>query len=563
MAVPASTGLSAQLWRYWPAYLQVLGLAAIVNLLALSAPLFTLQVYDRVIAHAGLATLQALALGMAVVLVFDLALRGARARLLRGVAVELDATLADALYRKLERLPYARLESLSNAALLARFRDVEALRAAASAQSAALLVDLPFTLVYVAAIAVIAPPLLGVVLALTAAFVGLAVANAVLVGRALEGERTASLARDGHLLALLEAKATIKTLHLGPALRPGWAERHAAALDSGAARGRIQDGLLHAAQSLTVFASVAVTGFGALAVLDQRLTLGGLVAANLLTARLAGTLFQVVGQWRAIAAGRDAASRLDRFLAEPEEAAESTVPMAQPKGRLALTDVTFRYPNAERAVLDGADAAFGPGGMHLIVGGNGAGKTTVLEVLQGLRPPERGRVLLDGSDLRQLGAAERARWLVYVGAEPELVGETIASAVATGAEDADPARIRELAAATGLDEVVARLPQGYDTPLGAGGHRLSTGQRQRLALTRALLRAPAVLLLDEPSAHLDRSGEQWLVATLKELAAATTVIVASHGRALIEAADTVVAIRDGRLLAARREPPAEPLQVVR
>ncbi len=562
MASGAAAGALPSLWRWWPRFAQVLVLAASINLLALAVPLFTLQVYDRVIAHAGLATLQALLIGMAAVLVFDLALRGARARLLRGVAVELDTAVANALYTKLERLPFARLDALPNAALVARFRDVDALRAAVSAQSAALLVDLPFVLVYVAAVAVVAPPVLGVVVALALAFVALAVVNAVLVGRALERERGVALERDARLLGWLEAKTTIKALALGPALRPEWERGHADALLAGAERGRVQDALQHLAQTLTMLAAVAVTSVGALAVLDQRLTLGALVAANLLTARMAGTLFQLVGQWRTVAAGRDAGRRLARFLAEPEERAAGTVPLTRPEGRLALEGVAFRYPGAERPVLAAADASFGPGGLHVLVGGNGAGKTTVLALLQGLVVPSAGRVRLDFVDLRQVGDAERARWLAHVGAEPHAVGDTVAGALTVGVDDVAPERIRAAAAAAGFDVLVAGLPDGSDTRLGPGGVRLSTGQLQRLALARAFLRAPPVLLLDEPTAHLDRDGERLVVATLRRLAATTTVVAASHARALVQAADSVVTVRDGRLDAARRVAAGETLEAV-
>jgi ABC-type bacteriocin/lantibiotic exporter with double-glycine peptidase domain len=352
-----------------------------------------------------------------------------------------------------------------------------------------------------------------------------------------------------------------KSPFFDPALRDAWAERHAATLEAGATRGRMQDRLQNLAQTLTVLGTVAVTALGALAVLDQRLTLGALVAANLLTARMSTALLQLVGQWRVIAAGRDARRRLQAFLAEPEERIDAAVPMARPEGLLELRGVSFRYGSNARPILEHVDLALGPRGLHVVTGANGSGKSTLLALLQGLLEPTDGLVLLDGRDLRQLAVAERARWLGYVEAAPHAVGQTVAAAVTLGMGDVSSEQVRVAAARAGLDTVVDALPQGYDTPLGAGAVRLSSGQLQRLALARALLRAPAVLLLDEPSAHLDRAGEQRLVQTLKALATDVTVVVASHGRSLLEAADSLLVIKDCRIEATKALPPVTTIRV--
>lgn len=542
----ASDGIGSIWASLGPRYGVVIGTAAFVNLLVLATPLFVLQVYDRVIAHAGMSTLQALVLGMAAVLVFDLILRQARARLLQGAAVALDVDLNRKLYAKIQALPLERLERLPATALQARFREVEAVRNAASAQTAALLTDLPFLIVYLLLVAWIARPVAPVVLCIVAGFLILAALSAWLVGAAGRVEREQAVGRDAVLGDLLQGRTAVKALGLAAPFKPRVEAAQAKAIQASIVRGQRQDAFQNLAHSLMLFTTVAVTGVGALAVLDQQMTIGALVAANILVGRLVGPLTQLVGQWRALAAARTAWKRLREMDGWRVDKEVSSVRLPRPQGALAVEDLGFAFEGAEKPTISGLRFRLGPGGLHAIMGANGSGKTTLLRLLQGLYQPSNGRILVDDTDTAQLGRDLTVGWLGYAASETRLFGTTVREAVCAADPECDDATLLKAATAAGLDPLVRSWPDGYDTVIGEGGHRLSAGQRQRVALAQVLLRDPPVLLLDEPTANLDDDAEALILDRLRTLGKDHTVLVATHSRALAKAADSIMVLKDGR-----------------
>jgi ATP-binding cassette, subfamily C, bacterial LapB len=547
-----------------PALPELALLSLFVNLLALAAPIFVLQVYDRVIFHAGLTTLEALAIGMAAVILFDFILRQARARLLQGVALGFDVGLGRRLFEKVASLPLRLLESRPSHSWQFLFRDLETVRNTVSGATMLALVDLPFIIFFLALILWLAPPLAWVFGGVILAFIGLAVWNALAIGQASLAERQAGMRRDRLLNEIVLGRGAMKALALMRPLQARWEADHAGAIRAALKRGGLADGSMNLSAGLSTAATVALTGVGALAILDQEMTVGALVAANLLASRFIAPLSQLVANWRAYSGFRESAKRLADILAEPGERVEATIDRPRPTGRVQLENIQFRYtplgvaggapggvPEAA-PVLDKISVRFGPGGMHGIVGANGSGKTTLLKVIQGLYAPDQGRVLLDEGDIAQYSRAQLAAWIGYVQQDGFLFSGTVRENIARFQEDVTDAEILKVAELSDAHGFISELPDGYGTELAEGGGRLSTGQRQRIIIARALLGDPPVLLLDEPTSNLDRQAETNLAERLRRLAADHTIVVVTHSPKLLGACDSVTVMAKGQIAMAGR-----------
>jgi ABC-type bacteriocin/lantibiotic exporter with double-glycine peptidase domain len=275
--------------------------------------------------------------------------------------------------------------------------------------------------------------------------------------------------------------------------------------------------------------------------------MGALIASNMLIYRLVAPLNQLVGAWRGYATFRQSMERVGAALAEESDRQTSAVQMERPQGALSLDDVAFRYDPRLPPVIDGVSLIIPSGGMTALLGRNGSGKTTLLKLLQGLYVPARGRVLLDGADVAQFTRAELAGWMGYVPQECVLFAGTIRDNIAQGMDRATDEDILRAARLAGVHNYIVDLPDGYGTEIGEAGSRLSAGQRQRIALARALIGDPPVLLLDEPSASLDRQAEESLREVLITLARDHTLLIVTHSPVLLPACRNLVLLDQAKI----------------
>jgi ATP-binding cassette subfamily C protein LapB len=518
-----------------------------VNILVLSIPVFVLQVYDRVVFHSGMTTLQGLVIGMGLVIGFDFVLRQARSRLFQGVALRVDAAVGRSLYDKVMSLPLRILESRPTTFWQAVFRDVDSIRNAVSGPSAALVLDLPFAVLFFIVIMIIAPPVAWVLLVFVPLFMGLAWRSGKVMRRAASDERESAMSREGLLTELISGRATVKSLALGETIRPRWEDRHAQAIEIAQQRGEAGDGYHNLGYIMTMSTTVIVTTVGALAILEQQMTIGSLIAANMLSARLVGPMSQLVSQWRMFMQFRESAKRLDEVFAMTSERTEAGIELERPRGTIRLEKLVFQYRPDSQPVVDGFDGTIGPGGLHGIIGANGSGKTTLLKLIRGIYAPMSGRALLDEADIGQFTQRQLAGWIGYLPQECTLFAGSIRDNVAIAHPDAEDADIIAASKQANAHQYIVDLPDGYDTQLSEGGHGLSTGQQQRIAIARAFMGQPPLLLLDEPSSNLDQESEQGLAETLREYSRKNTVLVVTHSPALLAACNSILVIEKGRV----------------
>jgi len=530
-----------------PLFKEVLAVSLVVNLLAIAVPVFVLQVYDRVIFHAGLSTLQGLVIGILAVVVFDFILRRARSKILQTVALRIDVAVSRRLVDKVLALPLRTLEGRPASYWQVLFRDAEVVRNTLSGPTAVLATDLVFAVLFLAIVAIIALPVFWVLVAVFAVFVGLAWHAGRFVAAATEKERAKIVGRDALVSELIAARTTVKALALDERMRDMWEERQESSIIGGLERGSESERYVYLGQSITLIATIAMTTVGALAILDQQLTIGGLIAANMLSSRLLGPLNQLVGAWRTYAAFEQSADRLGRVFGEQEEPGQSSVQMPRPTGRITLDNVTFSYSPEAPPAVEGIKLEIAAGGMVAVMGANGCGKTTLAKLMLGLYQPSEGKVFIDGADIAQFGRRDLARWMGYVPQDCMLFAGTIRDNIAYAHPDATDEDVIQAATLARAHNVIVTLPKGYGTPVGEGGNQLAGGLRQRIAIARALMGDPPILVMDEPTSSLDRGAEEELRSSLVNLARDHTIVLISHSPPIVQACHNVIIMERGRI----------------
>jgi ATP-binding cassette, subfamily B, bacterial len=293
--------------------------------------------------------------------------------------------------------------------------------------------------------------------------------------------------------------------------------------------------------------SAAVTLYGGWRILSGAMTIGTLVAFMAYQGRLFAPVQSLLGLSAGLASTRVALGRIFELFDTAPDVHEPAVPLVLRPGALSIAFEGVHFRHDRNAVLAGLDCRIPAGAMVAILGQSGAGKSTMADLMVRFRDPDAGRVLIGGVDARDLALADLRRAVVLIDQTPFLFNATIADNIAFAVADADRARVADAATAAGLGDLVARLPQGLDTPVGERGQALSAGERQRIALARALLRRPAVLVLDEPSAALDAETEARVAAGLRAVLPEATIVIITHKPALADLADLVITLDGGRI----------------
>lgn len=513
------------------------GFSVFANLLLLVPSLYMLQVYDRVLASRSLPTLAAITIMAIGALVVLAGLDAVRSRILVRLGTRLELTLRKPLFDA----------SWRGGQGAEPLRDLSAFREAVTGPGMIALFDAPWVPVFIG-LAFIMHPWIGLVATGGAVvIVALAVLNARL-SRAAQGQAAEASAEAWKIAGEARRHAeAVQALGMGAALRDRWQQTGRRAL-AGQAAASGRSGLILAASKSARFATqVVLLGTGAVLVIDGQMSAGMMIAASVLMGRALAPVEGVVAHWRSLSHGRAALGRLkDALAGVAAEDAERLVPPA-PEGRLEVAGLTVAAPGADRPTLRRIGFAVEPGEILGVVGGSGAGKTSLVRVLLGLWPAASGTVRLDGFDVAQWPRDDLGRHIGYLPQDVALFEGTVAQNIARmGTVDRDA--VIAAAKKAGAHDMIQRLPAGYDTPVGESGRALSGGQRQRVGLARALFGEPAVIVLDEPNAGLDAEGESALIGALEILRAeGRTVIVVAHRAALLSACDRIAVLREGLL----------------
>jgi ATP-binding cassette, subfamily C, bacterial LapB len=531
-------------------YRDVLLAAFMTNLFALAMPLFIMNVYDRVVPNQAFETLWVLAAGLALVLVGDLVLRTLRSRFVDLASSRADVKLSAYI---MERVMGTRMENrpASAGSFAANLRAFESVRDFIGSATVVTFIDLPFALIFFGVIAWIAWPML---IPLTIGALLLLLYALAVQGRMHELAETtyrASAQRNATLVEGLVGFETIKALAAEAPIQRKW-EKSAALLARVGAQLRL---LSSSANHSTMFIQQAVTlsivVVGVYLVGDRALTLGALIACTMLSSRAMAPIGQVAGMLVQYHTAATALNSLNEMMKAEVERPDDARFIARGviRGAIEFRDVSFNYPGQQMPSLRNLSFKIKAGEKVAILGRIGSGKTTLEKLIMGLYQPSSGAVLVDGVDVRQIDPAELRRHIGYVQQDVMLFYGTLRENITLGAPLADDAQVLKAADIAGILDLVNNHPQGFDMLVGERGESLSGGQRQGVAIARAVINDPPILLLDEPTASMDHSSEEEVKKRLREFVPDKTVIVISHRTSLLDLVDRIIVMDAGRIVA--------------
>lgn len=530
-------------------YGQTILAAFFVNLLGLISSFFIMTVYDRVIPNNAMESLIALTIGVLFAHLFDFVLKSLRGYFIDVAGQRLDAVVGAKVF---DNLMAMRLDARKGGvgATAGLVKEFESLRDFFSSATLTAVVDLPFIFVFIAAIAAIGGPI--ALVPLIGVFAALIIA---LITQPLILRNTKDAMKEGHakhsvLIETLSGLETVKSVAAGDLMRRRW-----------------KDGVLKQARIATVGrfinqlavnfsgfaqqgAQVGVVVVGVLMVGAHSLSMGGLIACVILTGRAMAPLAQVAGLLGRLAGAMSSYKALDELMAARSEVDPSRNYLKRNSlaGRIEFRDVSFSYPGQKSKALDKVSFTIEEGERVAVLGRNGSGKSTIIRLALGVYEPTEGQVLIDDTDLRQINPTDLRAHIGAVLQDVCLFTGSIKENIALGLEKISDDDILEAAKISGVHDFVGATEAGYDQRLGERGEGLSGGQRQAIALARALATKPAVLLLDEPTSALDSQAEAEMIARLRRATAARTLLLVTHRMSMLKLVDRIIVLDRGQIV---------------
>lgn len=519
-----------EILRYKGVWYEVLLASLFIQLLALATPVCTQIVIDKVVVHQTHGTLVVVAVALAIFLVFGAALSWVRQALVLHTGNRIDAVLGMRVFEHLLRLPPRYFEQRPTGTLVARLQGVETIRAFITSASAAVLLDAPFVLIFLAAMLYYSPQLTAVA---AGALLLLAVVGAVFTPmlRSRVNEQFHAGARSqAFLTEYVSAMETVKSLQMEPQLLDRHGRNIASYLRASFRARQIANHYGVASSTIEQGLSLAILCGGALMVMQgEGFTIGMLVAFQMFTSRLVQPAMRLAGLWQEFQQAAVAVQRLGDLMDAPTEAHTlSPARSASGAGRVEIDSVCFRYSSDRPPVCEDLSLVLEPGSCAALVGPSGSGKSTLARLLQGFYLPDRGAIRIDGRDIRHLPANELRLHFGVVPQETRLFSGTIWDNLAAAQPHASFAEVVDACRAAEIHEFIDGLPLGYQTPVGEHGAGLSGGQKQRIAIARALLKRPRILIFDEATANLDRETSEALARTINRLRGSVTLLFITH-----------------------------------
>ena len=535
--------------RNWRTYSKVALAAVLINLFGLASALFTMTVYDRVVPNSAYGSLLALSIGLAIILIFDFILKLLRAYFVDFAGARIDEEVGENAFQRLLQMRLE-LRKGSVGQLTGMMRELETIRDFFASATLIATVDVPFiiiTLIVVAAIGgwVAAVPAILVPIVI---LVGLAAQPALQrIAAKVMGQ---GLQKQSVLIETVGSIEHVKASGANTMLRRRW---RAAVRDH--ARSAMQQRLISSVG--TTFATTAgmisyagVVVVGVFEVADNRLTLGGLIACSILAGRAIAPLAQISQLVGRVTVTRTAYRQICQLMDQPVEGpAGEPLRLTKPAGAVELRNVSFSYPGSTTPALQNVNLKIEPGEHVALLGRIGSGKSTVARMIVGLYPPQEGMVLADGIDMAQLDPFSARAQIGSVLQEPALFSGSIRENIVLERPFVDDDEMLRAARISGADQFVSRISNGYDLKLVDRGDGLSGGQRQSIAIARALAGRPAIMVMDEPTSAMDSQTEADLIDRLNTELAGRTLIVVTHRQSLLKLVNRIVIMDQGRIIA--------------
>ena len=515
-----------------------------LNLLVLTTPLYMLQVYDRVLATQSLDTLKFLTIIALVAVAAYAGLDAVRQSIMTGLARWWEENVRPTIF--LSALAKARSGNRLGGSI---YGDVSTVRAFLTGPSIAPIFDGPWVPFFITAIWLLHPWLGLTAIGAALLLLALAVINDLTTRKPLRKAALLTQRGDAHANQFLHSSDSVLAMGMGPTLverQTQFHEEQISAFSIANNRSALVTGI---SRGVRIAVQIGILGIGAMLVIRNELSAGGMIAASIILGRALAPLEQLIGAWRQLINMRDARQRLRTLIDEADDDSLLHLSLPEPRGAIRIEDLTYAPAGTTRPIIDNVSMSIEPGEAIAIVGPSGSGKSTLCKLIVGAIVPGSGRVSLDGATLDQWSPRQFGKAVGYVSQSTELFAGTIAQNIARF-EDAADATIIEAAKTAGCHDMILGLPKGYNSDIGDFGGFLSGGQRQRIALARAVYCKPRVVVFDEANAFLDVDGEFAFLKAIDFLKRHhSTIILVTHRTALLKPIDKVAILRGGRLVA--------------
>jgi ATP-binding cassette, subfamily B, bacterial HlyB/CyaB len=521
-----------------------------LQLFGLVSPLFFQVVIDKVLVHRGMTTLDVLVFGLVTVSIFEWLLGALRTYIFSHTTNRIDVELGARLFRHLMALPIAYFEARRAGDSVARVRELENIRNFLTGSGLTLVIDLFFTAVFLAVMFFYSPLLTWIVIGSFPFYIGLSAGVTPIFRQRLDEKFNRGAENQAFLVESLTGVETLKAMAVEPQMQRRWEEQLAGYVSASFRVLSLGNWASQTVQLISKIVTALTLYFGAYLVIDGSLTVGELVAFNMLASRVAQPILRLAQVWQDFHQARLSIRRLGDILnAVPEptyKPGRASLPAI--KGSIAFDHVTFRYRLDGPEVLKDISLEVPPGQMLGIVGPSGSGKSTLTKLVQRLYVPESGRLLVDGVDLGIVDVAWLRRQVGVVLQENVLFNRSIRDNIALSDPSWPIERVIAAAKLAGAHDFILELPEGYDAMVGERGSGLSGGQRQRIAIARALIGDPRILIFDEATSALDYESERIVQDNLRRIAQGRTVIVIAHRLSTVRQADRIITIERGRIV---------------
>lgn len=536
-------------YKYRRILAEVLLASLFLQIFALVTPLFFQVVIDKVLVHRGLTTLNVLMLGLGVVSVFEVILGGLRTYIFAHTTNRIDVELGARLFRHLFALPIAYFQSRRVGDSVARVRELENIRQFLTSSALTLVIDLVFTLVFLAVMFSYSPLLTWIVIAAFPFYISLSLVVLPIFKKRLDEKFQRGAENQAFLVESITGVETIKAMAIEPQIQRKWEEQLAGYVQASFRTLSLGNNATQAATLINKITSVATLFIGAQLVIENKLSVGELVAFNIMAGNVSGPVLRLAQLWQDFQQTRVSINRLGDILnSQPEPSSAGAAAPPRLRGDIAFDHVTFRYAPDRPPVLTDVSLSIEAGQVVGVVGPSGSGKSTFAKLVQRLYTPETGRVTVDGLDIALIDAAWLRQQVGVVLQENVLFNSSVRENIAL----VDPAmpleRIIEAAKLAGAHDFIAQMPQGYDSIIGERGASLSGGQRQRIAIARALVNNPRILIFDEATSALDYESESIIQANMRNICQGRTVIIIAHRLSTVRGADRIITIEKGHIV---------------
>lgn len=528
-------------------YIDVIVASFIINLFVIATPIFTLNIYDRVVPNNAIDTMWVFVSGIVLVYIFDFILKFLRSYFLETAAKKSDIIISSIIFEHVMSLKL-KYKPKSVGSFASNIKDFDTLRNFFNASTISILVDLPFsflflfTIYFLSGSLVIIPIFSALIIILYSLFIERPMKNAV------EQTHVASSMKNSILIEALSSIEIIKALGISGHSQWKFEEATAEVATKGIKSKLLSNSVSNVVSFVVHINTVLIIIGGVYAISEQLLTMGALIATVMLSSRMLAPLGQVASLIANFEQAKNSYTVLDSIMKQEGENEQKFIAREEFNGKIEFKNVSFSYPNSEKKVLDNVSFVINPGENLAIIGANGSGKTTIQKLILKLYEPTEGTILIDDIDINQLDASDLRENMAYVPQETILFSGTLKDNIIVRKPNATDDEIVEVAKLTGLDKFVNKDPQGFYMPIAERGDGLSGGQKQLVALSRALLYETPFILFDEPTSAMDSYNENYFLKQMPSIVKDKTFILVSHKHTLLQLVDRVMVLVDGKIV---------------